>query len=514
VRFGADGVAGVRIADRAYFERARQGDEGLLFSEPLVSRISGKWVLILARRLTRPDGSFGGVVTAGIGVESLAATFATVDLGKHGAITLRDAALRLVARYPAPAASGSGVGSANVSAQLMEGLRTEGEAGSYVAASVLDGIERVNAYRQVGRLPFHVIVGISSEQWRAAARREAAEMGALAALAVALTVFLSWLLHGAWRRRELALAVAETQSARNALMLRNASDGLHVIDSEGKVVVASDAFCAMLGRPRDRVLGMNVREWDPRWSADQSRAGFKWLLRESGHSVFETRFVRPDGSLLDVEVSVTAVDYDGRPALFCAARDITDRKRAEQELARLNRELEQMALRDPLTRLFNRRYLDETLPRELSQAERNGSAVSFVLLDLDHFKRINDTRGHRAGDTLLQAVAALLRESTRAGDIACRYGGEEFLLVLPGSAAETALQRVEALRTAISRLRIAFGGSELGVTVSAGVATFPEHGRTADDLILQADAALYAAKRAGRNRVHMPPSEKSYRAAG
>jgi diguanylate cyclase (GGDEF)-like protein len=168
----------------------------------------------------------------------------------------------------------------------------------------------------------------------------------------------------------------------------------------------------------------------------------------------------------------------------------------------LRARLQQQAIRDPLTGLFNRRYLDETLERELQRAERHQHPISIIMIDIDHFKRFNDIYGHHAGDLLLQAVGQFLRTHTRGEDIACRYGGEEFVLVLPEASLEEARRRAEHIRTAMKHIFVEHNGQMLGGnTISLGVAVFPTHGTTADYLIDEADRALYQAKGAGRNCV-------------
>ena len=164
--------------------------------------------------------------------------------------------------------------------------------------------------------------------------------------------------------------------------------------------------------------------------------------------------------------------------------------------------LRSQAIRDPLTGLFNRRYLEETLERELSRAARHGSALGVIMLDLDHFKRFNDTFGHPAGDALLRALGAFLVTNLRREDVACRYGGEEFMLILPGSTLENARRRAEQLQELLKHLPIEHDGRPLGsVTCSLGVAAYPEHGATAEALVQAADTALYRAKAGGRDRV-------------
>jgi diguanylate cyclase (GGDEF)-like protein/PAS domain S-box-containing protein len=173
---------------------------------------------------------------------------------------------------------------------------------------------------------------------------------------------------------------------------------------------------------------------------------------------------------------------------------------------RLRETLRQQSIRDPLTGLFNRRYLEESLTRELSRATRAGQPVSVILLDLDHFKRFNDTFGHAAGDHLLRELAKILQAHIRLSDIACRFGGEEFTLILPEASLEIAQQRAETLRRKVSELRLQYEGQPLGdVTLSLGVAAFPQHGRRNDDLLRSADEALYRAKGGGRNQVQVAP---------
>lgn len=164
--------------------------------------------------------------------------------------------------------------------------------------------------------------------------------------------------------------------------------------------------------------------------------------------------------------------------------------------------LRDQAIRDPLTGLLNRRHMEETLEREVLRAERSQHPLGVVLLDLDHFKRFNDSFGHDAGDLVLRQLGALLRMQVRAGDMACRYGGEEFVLILPETPLDIILQRAEALRLGIKQLDVRQGDRPLGIiTGSAGIAMFPEHGATGEALLRVADRALYRAKAEGRDRV-------------
>jgi diguanylate cyclase (GGDEF)-like protein/PAS domain S-box-containing protein len=169
---------------------------------------------------------------------------------------------------------------------------------------------------------------------------------------------------------------------------------------------------------------------------------------------------------------------------------------------RLREALRSQSIRDAVTGLFNRRYLEETLEREISRATRNGQPLGVVMLDLDHFKQFNDTFGHEAGDIVLRAVGSLFSKGTRVDDIACRYGGEEFVLILPTSNLKNTQTHAERLRCGAKDLQLTHLGRSLGVvTLSAGVAVFPTDGITPAQLMEKADAALYRAKKSGRDRV-------------
>ncbi|MGA9533132.1 MAG: GGDEF domain-containing protein, partial [Anaerolineales bacterium] len=174
---------------------------------------------------------------------------------------------------------------------------------------------------------------------------------------------------------------------------------------------------------------------------------------------------------------------------------------------KLRETLRHQSIRDPLTGLFNRRFLEESLRRELKRAARNQGTLSVVMFDIDHFKDFNDTFGHDGGDMVLHALGDYLVEHIRGSDIACRYGGEEFVLVLPDAPLGAGQGKAEKIREDIAAFRMSYQGQSLGpITVSLGVAAFPEHGLDGDALLRLADAAMYRAKKEGRNRTMTAPS--------
>lgn len=205
-----------------------------------------------------------------------------------------------------------------------------------------------------------------------------------------------------------------------------------------------------------------------------------------------------------------AADFAGM-----SPEDLEEFKRSRQELAgavaehvalalanlQLRETLRSQSIRDPLTGLYNRRYMEESLEREILRASRSNSPIGILILDVDHFKDYNDTFGHEAGDVVLREVGSLLQKQVREEDIACRFGGEEFVLILPGTPLEVARERAEHLRESVRQLTVGFRGQTLAaITVSLGLAIYPEHGSSAESILESADQALYMAKQSGRNR--------------
>ncbi|GGK95911.1 hypothetical protein Ppa06_67810 [Planomonospora parontospora subsp. parontospora] len=231
---------------------------------------------------------------------------------------------------------------------------------------------------------------------------------------------------------------------------------------------------------------------------------------------------------VDLDMRVSALnDSRGEPVGWAVvARDVTalnDQRRELQEtndrlheqvatIEALRANLAEQAVRDTLTGLHNRRFLMESLQRQMRLAAAEGSPLSVALLDIDHFKQINDRYGHGAGDQVLARFAKLVSGRIRADDVVARYGGEEFVIVLPGATGEQALERVDALRAWVAAGRMPAAGRTLTVTFSSGVATLTGK-QSPEELLHAADEALYEAKRAGRNQVKLAAAEPDPSAA-
>jgi diguanylate cyclase (GGDEF)-like protein len=210
--------------------------------------------------------------------------------------------------------------------------------------------------------------------------------------------------------------------------------------------------------------------------------------------------------LLHLQVRKSAPTKEQRAALIAAREWLTQALADQVELTlaniRMRATLREQSIRDELTGLFNRRFMEETLDREIRRGKREGHQLGLMMIDLDHFKDFNDGFGHAAGDVVLRSIGQFLQTAIRGGDVACRLGGEEFVLILPKAAPEDTRRRAEALREGVKHLRLDPSGAVLPtVTMSIGIATAPDHGETGEYLLRAADEALYKAKAAGRDRV-------------
>ncbi|MFW6379200.1 MAG: diguanylate cyclase, partial [Guyparkeria sp.] len=242
-----------------------------------------------------------------------------------------------------------------------------------------------------------------------------------------------------------------------------------------------------LGYTVPEVERLSVRDWDSNFEPGELAE----MLRSvrTGGDFFETRHRRKDGGDIDVEITTNAAEYKGEKLIFCNCRDITERKRDREEIKRL-------ATTDALTGIANRGQFSRQLAAEIERARRFGRPLALIMYDLDHFKRVNDTFGHDVGDEVLTTTARLVGERVRQVDHHGRWGGEEFMVLLPETDLEAAQESAERLRSAIEAHSFPHGQH---VTASFGV-TVLGSGDRLETLVKRADEALYLAKRYGRNR--------------
>ena len=292
-----------------------------------------------------------------------------------------------------------------------------------------------------------------------------------------------------------------------SFLFEKLQDGVLVLDMKGRIIDANEAAQRIL-QIGEASYGANIWDVLPQW-------------REFGETVdvsreevsFELQSRRDPSRYYDVSINTLHNHGGQQNGRLISLRDVTERKQSELALHKMNLrlqrqvkkisalhdELREQAIRDPLTGLYNRRYLDETLEREFSRARRASYPISVVLLDTDRFKSVNDTYGHKSGDRVLTVLGEIIRQSIRAGDIPCRYGGEEFVIVMPDTPIEIAAQRAEQIRQRFHAMRFFKGENAIVPSLSLGIAAYPSHGRSAGKVLHAADRAMYAAKSAGGN---------------
>jgi diguanylate cyclase (GGDEF)-like protein/PAS domain S-box-containing protein len=301
--------------------------------------------------------------------------------------------------------------------------------------------------------------------------------------------------------RKMARIALRESEQRLRDITTTVSDGLLVLDREGKISFANPGAQTMLGYPRDELLGANMCDLlhvlddgkpMPRVASKLLDVGRTGITCRGEDEVFK----RKDGVLMPVSVSASAIikrhDIAG---IVVAFHDISDRKKLEQELKR-------RAQTDVLTGLYNRRHFYELAEQELARARRYGKPLAVLMLDVDHFKQVNDSYGHHAGDAVLRKLSEVCIATLREIDVIGRYGGEEFVVLLPETDALRALEAAERLRHALSEADVPVaGGDTLHFTVSIGVANLVATDADLDSVLKRADKGMYEAKESGRNRV-------------
>jgi len=305
-----------------------------------------------------------------------------------------------------------------------------------------------------------------------------------------LLTFVSQHIASALEKKWAADALASSERQYRSLF-ENANDCVMIVDPDTEVILkANPRACELYGFPAGELVGMSLKAF--RRDVERGEEEIRQILREGAlHNFAATHFSR-DGNAIEILVNSSLVEYEGKPAILTINRDVTESRRAE-------RKIERLAYEDALTGLPNRVRLEDRLTLSLGHARRDHHALAVLFIDIDRFKLVNDSLGHKIGDLLLQKVADRLTQMIRGSDTVARLGGDEFIVVLskierPENAGLVARKIQESFRVPIE-----IAERELYVTLSTGIAVFPEDGSDSDALLKSADAAMYAAKQQGRD---------------
>ena len=322
------------------------------------------------------------------------------------------------------------------------------------------------------------------------------------------------------KRAEDALRASEN---RYRLLAENISDVIWILDvNEFRFRYVSPSVERLRGYTAEEVMEQDLSaaiapESLKKLQNELAGRIQKFMDGEEGFNTDEVEQPCKNGTTVWTEAttSIHINPTNGHIEVYGVSRDITERKNAEQKMKLANLQMEtqmkqiqglqmilrEQSIRDPLTNLYNRRYLDETLMREFERVKRDKGHLSIIIADIDHFKNINDSMGHQVGDKYLIAISKIFERKARQSDIVCRYGGEEFLIMMPDTGAEVAKQRAEDIRRLCSEAKFTYKRKSVIATLSFGVATYPEHGNDPQEIIQKADEALYRSKALGRNCV-------------
>ncbi|TVY06663.1 sensor domain-containing diguanylate cyclase [Paenibacillus cremeus] len=307
--------------------------------------------------------------------------------------------------------------------------------------------------------------------------------------------------------RKAAECKLRESDALYRMITEHSTDMISKHDNTGCYMYVSLACRALLGYEPDELHGRNIYDLIHPEDYSLVREGVLLLANQPDTTVSSYRIRRKNGEYIWFETTVRIIQpgTEGTPEYLCVSRDISIRKQAEYQLMQTNERLQMISKIDALTGISNRRHFDESYAKEWKLAARLETPLSIILLDIDYFKLYNDSYGHSEGDVCLRRVADALRKGARRpGDIIARYGGEEFVIILPITDEVGALVVAEQLRAEIERQSIPHGSSDVSpfVTISLGVATLvPTRELSPLELLIQADKALYQAKKEGRNRV-------------
>ncbi|CAA7618887.1 putative Diguanylate cyclase [Candidatus Terasakiella magnetica] len=479
------------LGDRAYFLALKTGaSAGPVVSEVIKGRISNKWGIQIARRIATPNGGFGGMVVANIGMsEYLEKFYETLSLGPDSAISLRDTKHRLLVRHPA---SDGSIGKVIPSEALDRLFATGAVEGWYFRPSPVDGIDRIVAVKKLDRYDIYAAVGIPESDIFGAWTRSRTQSIIILGLALAAATIATTLSY--WKAQS-------DEALRNQLSFQDALfDTLPIPifarDRNGLFITCNKAYERYFGTPKDVLIGKTAYDLFPQDLADEYMTADREIIDGRGAKTYQTTVIAANGD--ERRVVIDKARYQSADSLaagiVATVIDVTDRENMQHELWRL-------ATTDPLTNVGNRRHFLAIAESEMVRVHRHDRPVSVITFDIDHFKQINDRYGHGIGDDTIRAVVDTCAAILRDNDVIGRMGGEEFAILLPETELPAATEVAKRLLERVGALCIDTETGTFTLTASFGVTQVRDEDATIDITLRRADAALYDAKNSGRNRV-------------
>ncbi|WP_137939324.1 diguanylate cyclase [Chitinivorax sp. B] len=450
--------------------------------------------MMLARALLDENGQYLGATVVVIPVARLLLLLGTLDVGKHGIVSLHDEQANWLARTPYLVTPQSIL---TPLPGLKDFVALKAPISNQRIESPFDGIMRITALRRVTDSPLILAVGLSESEVVQTLENSFliyATASGILILLVSVMMMLFWQAQGRTQellhsRRQLKLS-----EERFRLTAEVAPVSLVIASFPGmELEFINQRALTLFDTDKSLAQGKHMMNY---FVEPEEAAQFDQQLRETRVvQDFEARLAKRDGSVFWALISAS-IEYDGDlKRLFICLVDITERKMLEMQL-------ERQAITDSLTGLTNRRGFIAKAVMEISRSRRFNRSMSLMLLDIDHFKQVNDRYGHQVGDLALQSLASVCLKTLRQTDVIGRLGGEEFAVLLPETGQKLAMEVAERLRLEVAAMRIRLADeAPLWFTISIGVTILRDTHRTIDDVMAEADTALYQAKAAGRNRV-------------
>jgi diguanylate cyclase (GGDEF)-like protein/PAS domain S-box-containing protein len=494
---------GLNNSDRDYFRHHAQSDDSrMLIGRPIKSRSGGQWIITASRRFNYPDGRFAGVVLATVDVAYFSQLFDKFNIGKNGAISLLSTDGIMLARSPD---DGTYVGRDLSNAPLFKDRTKHPASDAYYFTSPLDGVERLSFYRISDHYPVMIMATKAEDEVLANWREDAAVRTMFVVALLLVIALIGFFFVSQLQARQRLAAELEAKEADFRLLAEESSDMVTRIGMDECNHYVSPSSTRVVGwRPeqlmgKPALAGVNAEDL-PRVEA--MVAALKRGDNEDARIVYRTRHRVKAEIWIESTMRVTREYGTGEiTGVVAISRDMTEHKDLEQKLASL-------ATLDGLTGIANRRFFDEHLENEWARARRDGTPLSLLLIDVDHFKKYNDRYGHQAGDACLKSVAqALAAQARRPADVAARYGGEEFVLLLPNTDRAGCELIGSRIRDSFADLGIDHESNlpskKVTVSIGGAIAAFHDAKASSSSLVEAADRALYSAKDQGRDRLVM-----------